>query len=582
MSQEIQLFDTLNKNLFYVRNGGRPLKVYVCGPTVYTDTHIGHIKTYLTFDIMRSVLEYLGISMFYMMNITNVDDKIIKATYQKEYSLHDNFNFDDLKDNQILPNQKFVDFADYWEKDFFSVLDQLNIKRPNIVSRVTDYIDEIFQFVEEIDNKGFVFEDNGSVYFYGTKYNNNEGWSKDPIDPLNFVLLKKTKKYEPGWDSKWGNVRPGWHIECSTMASSVFGSKIDIHGGGIDLKFPHHHNEVLQSNARFGYTQSEIGSKLGTQEFHGYTQSEIGSKLGTQEFQGYTQSEIGSKLGTQEFHGYTQSEIGYKLGTQEFQGYTSTDNMENEKCGWVDHWCHFGHLNVDIDGIKMKMSRSLKNFITASEILQKNTPDQLRMLFLLHRWNESMDYSNDTMKHAIHYTNSFTNFFVQINSILLLPNVKENKKFGTLEIGILDVLSKTMSDIDISLRNNIDTPSSIKYLDELIKVLYIYVTESEYRNEMISKEILIDISTYVKKILSVFGLTIISSSKIDDSECSNKLIKVISDIRIELRNTAKIMAQKLKPIDQTASKEIPKDLYALTDKIRDVMLPEIGIKLVDK
>jgi cysteinyl-tRNA synthetase len=337
MAQEIHLFDTWQKQSFILNRdlNGDPLKVYVCGPTVYTNTHIGHIKTYMTFDIIRSVLEYLGINMFYMMNITNVDDKIIKATYQKEYGLCDDFDLNTLHEDQLLPNQKFVEFADYWEKDFFDILDQLRIKRPNIVSRVTDYIDEIFQFVDEIDKKGYAFENNGSVYFYGTKYSNIKDpelmdYSKHPNDPKNFVLLKKAKKYEPGWESKWGIVRPGWHIECSAMASSVFGSKIDIHGGEIDLKFPHHHNELLQSNARFGH-DCKIDEPYETNETCN----------------------------------------------------TNTVNKEVASCGWVDNFMHTGHLNiVSTDGCKFKMSRSLKNFITVSEILQQYSADQLRMLFL--------------------------------------------------------------------------------------------------------------------------------------------------------------------------------------------------------
>ena len=516
-SHEIQLFDTWNKQLFNPLAGmtsGKPLKVYVCGPTVYTNTHIGHVKTYMTFDIMRSVLEYLGVPMTYMMNITNVDDKIIKATYQKEYGFADDFNLDLISDDKILPNNKFIDFANYWENDFFSVMDQLKIKRPNIVSRVTDYINEIFQFVEEIDKNGFAFEDNGSVYFYGTKYDNitddNGDFSKSPNDPLNFVLLKKVRKYEPGWESKWGPVRPGWHIECSAMASSVLGPKIDIHGGGIDLKFPHHHNEVLQSNARFGYTDHNKQSC-------------------------------------------------------------------DASCGWVNAFMHTGHLNIS----GLKMSRSLKNFITAADSLKEHTPDQLRMLFLLHKWNDSMDYSDDTMKHATYYTDFFTNFFVQTSSILLRPNVVQNKKFGEYELSLLEKLSEGIVNVDFSLKNNIDTSSAIKHLYSLIGSLYVYVTLCEASAETISKDIVLDVVEYVRKILGVFRLDI-GSSKGVDSGREEKLIKVVSDIRVELRTAARNMAQILKPIDLNASKELPKDLYALTDKIRDVMLPGIGITLTDK
>lgn len=244
----IKIFDTQSNSLFTVDNT-KPLNIYMCGPTVYTHTHIGHLRTYMTFDIIRRVFEnYFNIPVVYMMNVTNVDDKIILGAYKKQYG--DDVKLNELKLSQYLTHKQFLDYANFWETNFFDALDKMHIKRPNIVSRVTEYINEIFGFVNDIDKNGMAFEKDGSVYFHGTKYANNI-ISNDPTDPLNFVLLKKTKPYEPGWLSKWGMVRPGWHIECSAMASSIFGNKIDIHTGGIDLKFPHHCNEVLQSDAKF-------------------------------------------------------------------------------------------------------------------------------------------------------------------------------------------------------------------------------------------------------------------------------------------------------------------------------------------
>ncbi|VBB18759.1 Cysteinyl-tRNA Synthetase [Yasminevirus sp. GU-2018] len=511
----ITLLDTMSGKTFEVSRN-HPLRIYICGPTVYTNTHVGHLKTYMTFDIVRRVLEdHFGVPVRYMMNITNVDDKIIKGTYQKEYGLNDSVDLRSLPTEKYLPNEKFVEFSDNWERDFFRVMDKMGIRRPNIVSRVTEYIDEIIEFVDQIDKNGFAFEDNGSVYFYGTKYNNikddeksagddENAYSKDPENPHNFVLLKKTRPYEPGWPSRWGSVRPGWHIECSAMASSVFGENFDIHGGGVDLKFPHHHNELQQSNSRFNNTPS------------------------------------------------------------------------TESHGWVDHFMHTGHLNIE----GLKMSRSLKNFITVEEIAKSNTPNQLRMLFLIHRWNEPMDYSDDTIKHAVFFADMFTNFFVQANSILLRQNVKENKKFSQREIDASGVLMRTVMQVDERLRDNIDTPAVIKLLQELISNLFKYVSETETEGDLISKEIVTDVVGYVKRILSMFGVSIGSEKGSDSNE--GKLLKVISDIRGELRTTAKNIGTKLKSVDKTLSTEVPKELYALTDRIRDKMLPEIGVQLTDK
>lgn len=517
MSQ-VSLLDTINGNRFILNSSEKlsendPLKVYICGPTVYTHTHIGHLKTYMTFDIIRRVLEdYFRIPMHYMMNITNVDDKIIKGVYEEEYGFPNNYNYDNLPKENILENEKFIEFADKWEKDFFRVMDKMGIKRPDTLSRVTDYIDEILNFVDEIDKKGYAFEEDGSVYFYGTKYegiNNTENtdYSKDPNHPLNFVLLKKTRQYEPGWMSKWGSVRPGWHIECSAMASSVFGDNMHIHAGGVDLKFPHHQNELFQSNARFGLSSNETSH------------------------------------------------------------------------GWVEHFMHTGHLNIK----GLKMSRSLKNFITVEEALKHNTPDNLRMLFLIHTWCVPMDYSDDTMEHAEFYTDLFTNFFVQINSILLRQSVKENKKFTNYEIDALDKLFKTMDIVDTYLRDNLDTPNTIKTLHDLIKYLFKYVTTLEEDNLPLSREIIIKYENYIKRILCMFGFTIgVKETNTVSEDTSAALLKVISDIRTEIRSVAKIIDNKLKQVDKNIAKEVTKDLYSITDKIRDQMLADIDIKITDK
>lgn len=511
-SNTVKIFDTWNNRFFTIPNG-KSLKIYICGPTVYTHTHVGHLKTYMTFDILRRVLEdYFRFPIRFMMNITNVDDKIIKGTYQKEYGFSDNFMLKDLDEKQFLENQKFVDYADEWEKNFFDVMDSMNIRRPNVVSRVTEYIQEILDFVNKIDEKGFAFEDKGSVYFYGTKYNNirdDKGlFSKDPENEHNFVLLKKTRPYEPGWKSGWkshdnpsGSVRPGWHIECSAMASSIFGSNFDIHAGGIDLKFPHHHNEMQQSNSIFK---------------------------------------------------------------------TTPDDTE-----WVDHFMHTGHLNIE----GAKMSRSLKNFITVAEIAKEYTPNQLRMLFLLHSWSAPMDYSEKTMSGAKFFLEYFENFFLQGKSILLRKTTKRHKKFGLNEMKYANTFDTTQLTVDSFLRNNIDTSSVIKSLHELGGSMFTYVTTTETEDTNISEELIDNTLSFVKKILVLFGLTF--DDKINGSN-DEKLLGVISHIRSDLRTIAKDMATQIKPLDKNLAKSLPQSLYKLTDDIRDTILPSIGIHLTDK
>lgn len=521
---EIKLYDTWNNKFFKIEQGNQkgPIRIYICGPTVYTHTHIGHLKTYMTFDIIRRVMtDYFKLPVRYMMNITNVDDKIIKGCYQKEYN-NESIDLDTLEPEQYLLNQKFIDYADYWEQNFFEMMDKVGIRRPNIVSRVTEYIDEIIEFVDAIDKKGFAFEHDGSVYFYGTLYENilddsTQEHSKDPKNIYNFVLLKKARSYEPGWETKWGKSRPGWHIECSAMASSVFGSNFEIHGGGIDLKFPHHNNEMLQSNSRY-YERK--------------------------------QSEDNAEQYQEQCSGHNHS--------------------------WVDHFMHTGHLNIE----GFKMSRSLKNFVTVAKTLEDYSPDQLRMLFLLHAWADTMDYSSATMSYAMFYVEYFQNFFVQASNILLRSTTKVNKKFGKMEIEQAGLLASAQIDVDRALRNNIDTPEVMRILHEYTKSVFVYTTTVE--GNMVSEQIITDSVTFVKSILNMFGLTLEATNKENTSDKEDKLVKVIADLRMEIRDVAKDISTKIKPLDKQLAKDLSQQLYQLTDRVRDQILPSIGTVLTDR
>lgn len=431
-----------------------------------------------------------------MMNITNVDDKIIKSTYLEEYPDLDSDKFPhNLTENMYLPTEKFEAYANRWEDDFFDVLRKMNIQPPDILSRVTEYIDEILEFVEEIERNGYTFVDDGSVYFYGTKYAKDtkeaemdediESLSKDPLSKHNFVLLKKARAYEPAWSSKWGRIRPGWHIECSAMASSIFGDTIDIHGGGIDLAFPHHHNEVLQSNARFYPKSSET---------------------------------------------------------------------------WVKHFMHTGHLNIS----GRKMSRALKNFVTIDQALTDNSPDELRMLFLLHQWDTSMDYSDDTMKDAVYMVGYFNNFVKQVKSIKLRRSTSL-QKHRDQDTKVLKNIVNTRKLVDSALRDNMDTPKVISTLKNLASQI---LSATEISNRLVDMAY-----EYIVDILSMFGLTMFQANT--GSGKDEALVKIIYDIRTELR----VIATK---VSKSGDGKTAADLYKMTDDIRDNKLTLLGIDLTDK
>lgn len=236
LTREKEIFKPLEPNI---------VKFYVCGPTVYDKTHIGHARTYVAFDVIRRYLEFKGFNVFYVVNITDVEDKIIAKS--------------------MKTGKTWREVADEYIADFFQAIDALNIKRAHIYPRVSEHIQDIIKFIEKLIEKGHAYEAEGNVYFdvdsfsdYGKLSNisreqlktQEEGPGKKK--PYDFALWKKAKPGEPYWQSPWGPGRPGWHIECSVMSSKYLGSQFDIHGGGQDLIFPHHENEIAQSEAYFG------------------------------------------------------------------------------------------------------------------------------------------------------------------------------------------------------------------------------------------------------------------------------------------------------------------------------------------
>ena len=285
--------------------------MYVCGVTVYDLCHFGHGRTFVSFDVIARYLRYLGYNLRYVRNITDVDDKIIKR------SLENNETCDQLVDRMITE----------MHKDF----DALNILRPDVEPRATQHIPEIIAIVEKLLAKGhaYVAED-GDVMFNVESFQKYGALSRQNLEqlqagarveiksvkrnPMDFVLWKMSKENEPSWDSPWGKGRPGWHIECSAMNSKELGNHFDIHGGGSDLMFPHHENEIAQSCCAHG------------------------------------------------------------------------DD-------YVNYWLHTGMLTINEE----KMSKSLKNFFTIRDILNKYDCESVRYFFLTAQYRSLLDYSEENI-----------------------------------------------------------------------------------------------------------------------------------------------------------------------------------------
>ncbi|KAA0007075.1 MAG: cysteine--tRNA ligase [Thermoplasmata archaeon] len=245
----LRIYNTLTrkKEVFTPVEKGK-VKMYVCGMTVYSDAHIGHARTYLAFDVVRRYFEYKGFDVFYVQNITDVDDKIIASANQR--------------------GEDPLEYSRRYTERCLEALDALGIRRADLYPKASETIPDMIKMIERIIEKGYGYVADGDVYFsverfpeYGKLSNQRieeleAGARIEPGEkkrnPLDFALWKKAKPGEPWWESPWGKGRPGWHIECSTMSSKYLGLPFDIHGGGMDLKFPHHENEIAQAEAATG------------------------------------------------------------------------------------------------------------------------------------------------------------------------------------------------------------------------------------------------------------------------------------------------------------------------------------------
>ena len=236
-TNQIEQFETLEPN---------KVKMYVCGPTVYDNAHLGHARCYITWDILYRYLKFRGYDVTYCRNVTDVDDKILKKAEAE--------------------NKTPEEVSKYWYEKFSDSMRSLNNLKPDIEPFATKTLGEMISIIKDLINKGYAYEANGDVYFRVKKFPKYGYLSKQPIDqlesgarievgehkedPLDFALWKKDEKF--GYNSPWGVGRPGWHIECSAMSRKYLGKTIDIHAGGADLIFPHHENEIAQSECANG------------------------------------------------------------------------------------------------------------------------------------------------------------------------------------------------------------------------------------------------------------------------------------------------------------------------------------------
>ncbi|THU96744.1 cysteinyl-tRNA synthetase [Dendrothele bispora CBS 962.96] len=638
----LRVYNSLTRSkVEFVPKNGRHVKWYNCGPTVYDASHMGHARNYVTQDVLRRIMsDYFGYDVHFVMNITDIDDKIIKRARQnhlietfrsetkgvtpqlikqvltawqtfvrkelakglpeaelpasgeeenKWLRISELYQNRDWKQDCIRRDEKFdmnfssakrtfealrtaerqldvgegsealahklIDesndilaesldeqykstvtdpaisrsLASYWEGRFFEDMNRLRVREPDTLTRVTEYVPEIVSFVERIIKNGYAYESEGSVYFDTQTFDRApihdyaklEPWSKGNWDKLeggegsltnkvgrrsgsDFALWKASKPGEPSWPSPWGPGRPGWHIECSVMASAILGDNMDIHSGGIDLAFPHHDNEMAQSEA---------------------------------------------------YH---------------------------DCPAWVNYFLHTGHLHIE----GLKMSKSLKNFITIDEILQKYSARQLRLAFLTQLWNAKVDFSESLMTGEVrNLETTLNNFFTTVKAIISQARSNALASDGyhhyeAPESELTASLHEAQSAFRAALCDSFNTPEALNVLRDIVSRTNTYINS---RGKNTNVGVIENITRWVGKMLRMFGLGEGESTEIgwgqetqghgavDREEVVMPYVRALSSFRDGVRQLA-----------MSKGENAFKDILALCDKLRDVDLIPLGVALDDQ
>ena len=339
----LKLYNTLSrqKEVFKPLQEGR-VRMYVCGMTVYDLCHVGHARVMVVFDVVSRYLRASGYDVTYIRNITDIDDKIIQRAAENGESI--------------------TELTERFIAEMHQDADALGVLRPDVEPKATASMPAIIRMIETLIDKGFAYAaDNGDVYYDVSAFNGYgklSGRNIDELragervavneaktDPLDFVLWKAAKAGEPAWDSPWGNGRPGWHIECSAMSAECLGEHFDIHGGGMDLQFPHHENEIAQSEGAHG-------------------------------------------------------------------------------CQSVNYWMHNGFVRIDDE----KMSKSLGNFFTVREVLNKYPAEAIRFFILSSHYRSPLNYAEDQLEQA---KTAVTRFYHSLRGVKAADvNWQEDSEFA--------------------------------------------------------------------------------------------------------------------------------------------------------
>jgi cysteinyl-tRNA synthetase len=423
----LKVYNTLTQKKEVLRpRKDKEIKMFVCGPTVYDFSHIGHARTYIIFDVICKYLRERGYKVFYLQNITDIDDKIIKRAKEERIS--------------------WKKISRKFEKEYYKDMRALKIDSVNEYARATDHIREIISQVERLLEKGFGYKISDGIYYDISKFKNYGKLSKrtvlqaedavsridESVEKRNkgdFCLWKFSKKNEPKWKSPFGEGRPGWHIEDTAITEKYFGPQYDIHGGARDLIFPHHEAEIAQMEAISG------------------------------------------------------------------------------KVPLVKYWLHTGLLTIK----GQKMSKSLKNFITIREFLNKYSPRLLRFFVIKHHYRSSVDFDEKKLLQAKKELERLDEF---------LEKIKKSKfkvKDSNFPIDVKEYEKKFI----LAMDDDFNTPKAIGVLFELIKK-----ANQKIQKESLTQKEVDEILRFLKRLDRIFGFIFIEKPK---EKIPRKIVELVKE-----------------------------------------------------
>ena len=459
MSNKIEEFETIEKG---------KVKMYVCGPTVYNYIHLGNARPIIVFDTLARYFKYRGYDVTYIQNFTDVDDKIIKRANEEGISVKE-------------VTEKYI-------KGFFEDIEPLNISDDIIRPKVTENMPEIIEIIKKLIDEGFAYEKDGNVFFEVKKFEEYGNLSNQKIDeleigarvdimeeknnPLDFALWKRKKEGEPYWESPWGQGRPGWHIECSAMAKKYLGDTFDIHGGGQDLVFPHHENEIAQSRCAYHGNFANYWLHNGFIQVNGDKMSKsLGNFFLLREILGKIPGNVVRLfiLGT-----HYRKPINFSMDNMEDSRktlkniITSMNNFSEIIEKFSGKGSHEGEVsdntgNNSTNEFKEKVNELDKKFMEAMDE-DMNTPQALAVIFdqIKETKKFSVNISNGEEAEALNYSyNSLRKKLEEVLGIMLFME-DENKNFKNN-----DKLTGNLIELLIKLRADARKEKNFKLSDEI-------------------------------------------------------------------------------------------------------------------